>query len=140
MNSFSSVDRSVTNRAARNSLGLRKKSVTIGQDSCMVEVLLQLAPAVNWLNEVEPIDASKIPKLHLDAVKQLEKLGLVFRRNSRTCALQRHRLIRMLKRLSRYATAEKEEQFLSAFARILEVGDSRKNRLSDTVVSATGIA
>ena len=85
----------------------------------ILDVLLLLAPTLNWLSEVEPISAGQIPPEHLAAVKQLENLGLVYRRNCRNCSLQRHRLIMMLKRESQQAAAPKREQCFSVFASIL---------------------
>lgn len=110
------------------------------QDSRIIDVLLVLATTVNWLSQVEPVNVSDIPPEHLRAVKQLEALGLVYRRNARTCALQRHRLIKMLKRESQYATTEKQEQCMASFAMILAVEDDQHKSLSSEVErSAAGI-
>lgn len=112
-----------------------------GGDSRIIDVLLLLAPTVSWLSEAEPVNFFDIPEAHLGAMKRLEVLGLVYRRNARSCALQKQRLIKMLKRESRYVTAEKQEQCLSAFAMILD-GDnhSHKNRSPETVCLAAAIA
>ena len=98
------------------------------KDIRVIDVLLTLAPTVRWLSDVEPINAADVPAEHIASVKQLENMGLVYRRNCRNCSLQRQRLVRMLKRESRYAGAEKQEQCLSAFAMILEVQYSSQSR------------
>lgn len=90
---------------------------------CILDVLLKLAPTLNWLNEVQPISAVDIPAEHQDGLKQLETMGLVYRRNSRTLGLQNQRLLKMLKRESQYATADKQGQCQSAFGLILVVED-----------------
>lgn len=86
----------------------------------ILDILLSLAPTVVWLDEAEPIHMQKVPAEHSTRLKQLENLGLVYRRNSHSCGLQRRRLIKLLTRESLSATSEKRSQCLSAFARILE--------------------
>ena len=86
----------------------------------ILDVLQLLAPAINWLIKVEPINATDVPPDHLEAVKRLETLGLVYRRNSRSYCVQKHRLIKMLKRESQYVSVEQCDKFRSIFALILE--------------------
>ncbi len=103
--------------------------------NCILDVLLKLAPTLNWLNEVQPINAVDIPTEHQCGFKQLETMGLAYRRNSRTCGLQNQRLLKMLKRESQYATADKQDQCLSAFRLILEA----EGKLDTADLSSTGI-
>ena len=93
------------------------------RDFCILDVLLKLAPTLNWLNEVQPYNAVDIPAEHQWGFKQLETMGLAYRRNSRTCGLQNQRLLKMLKRELQFATADKQGQCLAAFSLILEVED-----------------
>jgi hypothetical protein len=72
---------------------------------------------------VGPVNFVDVPAEHLPALKQLENLGLVYRRNCRSCGLQRHRLVKMLKRESQLTAADKQEQCWSVFRLILELED-----------------
>jgi len=108
----------------------------VTRGNCILNVLLELAPTLNWLNQVQPISAADIPTEHQCGLKQLENLGLVYRRNSRSCGLQNQRLLKMLKRESKYATAEKQDQCLSAFSLILEA----EHKLETADLSSHGIA
>jgi len=94
----------------------------------ILDVLLQLAPTINWLFDSEPICAALVPPEHLGRMKQLENLGLAHRRNARNYELQRERLIKMLKRESQYASEDRRTRCLSAFASI--VGDDFVVRIS----------
>jgi hypothetical protein len=108
----------------------------VTRSNCILDVLLELAPTLNWLNQAQPISAADIPAEHQCGLKQLENLGLVYRRNSRSCGLQNERLLKMLKRESQYASAEKQVQCLSAFSLILEF----KGKLDAEELSAQGNA
>jgi len=85
---------------------------------------LRLAPTMNWLSSVEPIAFSEVPQEHAAGIKQLEALGLVHRRNARTCALQRERLKKMLQHQIRQAGEEQKERYSSAFGAILQRGEN----------------
>ncbi len=91
------------------------------RDHRILDVLLKLAPTLNWLNEAQPINAMDIQSEHLCGLKQLETMGLVYRRNRLSCSLQKQRLLKMLKRESQSATEEKQGQCPSAFSLILDV-------------------
>ncbi len=93
----------------------------MSRDSGILDVLLKLAPTLNWLNAAQPVNAVDVPPEHLYGLKQLETLGLVYRRNSRSCGLQNQRLFKMLKRESKHATTEKQSQCRSVFGLILDV-------------------
>lgn len=88
-------------------------------DRRILDVLISLAPTIEWLIEVEPIPMREIPKANLIKVKQLENLGLVYRRNSRNCALQRQRLAKLLEREIQQVSSERKEQYLCAFSSVL---------------------
>jgi hypothetical protein len=81
----------------------------------IIHVLLPLANTVSWLNEVQPIAVRLIPDEHLEALKQLEFLGLIFRRNRTTCALQTERLIKLLKRENKLAPVELQHRCAIAY-------------------------
>lgn len=85
----------------------------------MLELLLKLAPTVNWLAEVEPVQVSKIPNEHATAFKQLEQLGFAYRRNMSTCGLQKQRLRKILEKEINLSDKEQQEQSLTIFADLI---------------------
>ncbi|MBA3992655.1 MAG: hypothetical protein C0469_03950 [Cyanobacteria bacterium DS2.3.42] len=91
----------------------------------ILDVLLKLAPLVNLLAKLEPISASDLPQEHHGDLKQLENLGIVYRRNSRNCALQKQRLIKIIRRETQFALPLKREACLSAFSPILNSEESK---------------
>lgn len=62
-----------------------------------------------------------LPEEHLAGLKLLENLGIVYRRNSRGCALQKQRLAKLIERESRYVPSLKREMCLSTFSRVLHL-------------------
>ncbi len=67
-------------------------------ESPILKVLSECRPALRWLTEVETSD--EIPEEHLSQVKQLEKLGIVAKKN-KSVSLKMTRLKRVLDRESR---------------------------------------
>lgn len=67
----------------------------------ILKVLLTLAPTLSWLNQLGTIDTKEVPEKHTNALKQLEKLGVVNKRNNRSYAVSKRRLKRILENESR---------------------------------------
>lgn len=70
-------------------------------DSKILNVLSNLGQTLKWLVDSEPIVTDNIPEEHVDALKQLEKMGVVNKRNGRVYELKRQRLKRLLAHESR---------------------------------------
>ncbi len=87
----------------------------------MLDVLFKLAPTLNWLNDVEPVHDSKIPEEHAEGMKQLENLGLSYRRNNHICALQKQRLFKIIRNEFQLAEHDQQIKCISAFGTILEL-------------------
>ena len=54
----------------------------------MRKLLGTLSPTIAWLKEQGSVDVSSVPDDHLDAIKQLERIGIVHKRNNRSYELQ----------------------------------------------------
>jgi hypothetical protein len=93
--------------------------------SDLFDVLIKLAPLVKLLVELEPVNASDLPAEHMNDLKQLETLGLVFRRNSHACTLQKQRLIKIIERESRYVSTAKRSMCLSAYSSLIQLKESQ---------------
>ena len=62
----------------------------------MRKLLGTLSPTITWLNEKGIVDVSAVPEGHLEAIKQLERIGVVHKRNNRSYELQKIRLKKLL--------------------------------------------
>jgi hypothetical protein len=62
----------------------------------MRKLLGTLSPTISWLNEKGAVDVSSVPESHLEAIKQLERIGVVHKRNNRSYELQKIRLKKLL--------------------------------------------
>lgn len=62
----------------------------------MRKLLGTLSPTISWLNEKGSVDVSSVPESHLEAIKQLERIGVVHKRNNRSYELQKIRLKKLL--------------------------------------------
>ena len=62
----------------------------------MRKLLGVLSPTISWLNEKGPIEAAEVPADHLEAIKQLERIGVVHKRNNRCYELQKIRLKKLM--------------------------------------------
>lgn len=82
--------------------------MVIVTDKKLLDLLLDTLPALNWLRASQPVPTDEIPVEHLRALKQLESIGLVYKRNSKTLGLQVERLKKILAR----ATDENASTFL----------------------------
>lgn len=90
----------------------------------ILDVLIKLAPLVKLLAELEPVDVADLPKEYANDLKQLENLGLVFRRNSRSCALQKQRLLKLIERETRSVSSVKREMCFSAYSSVLQLKEN----------------
>jgi hypothetical protein len=62
----------------------------------MIKLLRILAPTITWLETKGTIEAAEVPSDHLEAIKQLERIGVVHKRNNRCYELQRIRLKKLM--------------------------------------------
>ena len=69
-------------------------------DQPMRKLLGVLSPTIAWLNEKGTVDVSSVPDSHLEAIKQLERIGVVHKRNNRSYELQKIRLKKLLGNVS----------------------------------------
>lgn len=102
----------------------------------ILDVLLKQAQLVNLLAEQEPVNVADLPEEHLAGLKVLENLGLVYRRNSRGCSLQKQRLAKLLERESRYVPSLKSEMCLSTFSRVLQLNITPQRSNSESTDSS----
>jgi hypothetical protein len=62
----------------------------------MRKLLGVLYPTISWLSEQGSVAISAVPTDHLEAIKQLERIGIVYKRNNRSYELQKIRLKKLL--------------------------------------------
>jgi hypothetical protein len=62
----------------------------------MRKLLGVLSPTIFWLSEQGSVAISAVPASHLEAIKQLERIGIVYKRNNRSYELQKIRLKKLL--------------------------------------------
>lgn len=62
----------------------------------MRKLLGVLEPTISWLNDRGPVEANDVPSDHLEAIKQLERIGIVHKRNNRCYELQKIRLKKLM--------------------------------------------
>lgn len=62
----------------------------------MRKLLGTLSPTITWLNEKGSVDVGSVPEDHIDAIKQLERIGVVHKRNNRCYELQKIRLKKLM--------------------------------------------
>ena len=62
----------------------------------MRKLLGTLSPTIFWLDERGPVEAAEVPPDHIDAIKQLERIGVVHKRNNRLYELQKIRLKKLM--------------------------------------------
>lgn len=74
----------------------------------MRKLLGTLSTTITWLNEKGTVDVSSVPDDHLEAIKQLERIGVVHKRNNRSYELQKIRLKKLLGNLGIESLAEPE--------------------------------
>jgi len=62
----------------------------------MRKLLGVLSPTISWLDQKGPVEVSDVPADHLEAIKQLERIGVVHKRNNRCYELQKIRLKKLM--------------------------------------------
>src|SRR5271163_201915 len=62
----------------------------------MRKLLGVLSPTIFWLSEQGSVAINAVPATHLEAIKQLERIGIVYKRNNRSYELQKIRLKKLL--------------------------------------------
>lgn len=62
----------------------------------MIKLLQILSPTINWLDTKGTVEVAEVPSDHLDAIKQLERIGIVHKRNNRCYELQKIRLKKLM--------------------------------------------
>lgn len=60
------------------------------------KLLGSLSQTIGWLTEKGTIEVNAVPEEHLEAIKQLEKIGIVHKRNNKMYELQRVRLKKLM--------------------------------------------
>jgi len=65
----------------------------------MRKLLGILSPTIFWLDEKGSVDVSDVPGDHQEAIKQLERIGIVHKRNNRCYELQKIRLKKLMDNL-----------------------------------------
>ncbi len=62
----------------------------------MVKLLRILSPTISWLDSRGSVEVADVPTDHLEAIKQLERIGVVHKRNNRCYELQKIRLKKLM--------------------------------------------
>lgn len=70
--------------------------MTAYYDQPLRKLLGTLSPTINWLTAEGCVDVNRVPAEHLDAIKQLERIGVVHKRNNRLYELQKVRLKKLM--------------------------------------------
>lgn len=87
-------------------------------DQPMRKLLGVLSPTISWLNEKGTVDVGSVPEGHVEAIKQLERIGVVHKRNNRCYELQKIRLKKLLGNLGiETLVAEETAEVLTAAIR-----------------------
>lgn len=60
------------------------------------KLLGSLSPTIGWLSEKGTVEVTTVPPEHVDAIKQLERIGIVHKRNNRMYELQKVRLKKLM--------------------------------------------
>lgn len=70
--------------------------MTAYYDQPLRKLLGVLSPTINWLTEKGTVEVNNVPGEHVDAIKQLERIGVVHKRNNRLYELQKVRLKKLM--------------------------------------------
>lgn len=68
-------------------------------DQPMRKLLGVLSPTITWLKEKGSVEIAGVPPAHIEAIKQLERIGVVHKRNNKSYELQSIRLKKLLDNL-----------------------------------------
>lgn len=60
------------------------------------KLLGSLSQTIGWLVERGTVEVSTVPPEHMDAVKQLERIGIVHKRNNKIYEIQKVRLKKLM--------------------------------------------
>lgn len=70
--------------------------MTAYYDQPLRKLLGALSPTISWLTERGTVDVNSVPGEHVEAIKQLERIGVVHKRNNRLYELQKVRLKKLM--------------------------------------------
>lgn len=70
--------------------------MTAYYDQPLRKLLGILSPTISWLTERGTVEVNGVPSEHVDAIKQLERIGVVHKRNNRLYELQKVRLKKLM--------------------------------------------
>jgi hypothetical protein len=70
--------------------------MTAYYDQPLRKLLGSLSPTISWLTERGTVEVNSVPGEHVDAIKQLERIGVVHKRNNRLYELQKVRLKKLM--------------------------------------------
>ena len=70
--------------------------MTAYYDQPLRKLLGVLSPTISWLTERGTVEVNSVPGEHVDAIKQLERIGVVHKRNNRLYELQKVRLKKLM--------------------------------------------
>jgi hypothetical protein len=70
--------------------------MTAYYDQPLRKLLGALSPTITWLTEKGTVEVNSVPGEHVDAIKQLERIGVVHKRNNRLYELQKVRLKKLM--------------------------------------------
>lgn len=70
--------------------------MTAYYDQPLRKLLGILSPTITWLTEKGTVEVNNVPGEHVDAIKQLERIGVVHKRNNRLYELQKVRLKKLM--------------------------------------------
>src|SRR5437867_3257722 len=65
-------------------------------DQPLRKLLGTLSPTIDWLTHKGTVEVNSVPGEHVDAIKQLERIGVVHKRNNRLYELQKVRLKKLM--------------------------------------------
>ena len=70
--------------------------MTAYYDQPLRKLLGVLSPTITWLTERGTVEVNSVPGEHVEAIKQLERIGGVHKRNNRLYELQKVRLKKLM--------------------------------------------
>ncbi|MBX9695562.1 MAG: hypothetical protein K2Z81_24475 [Cyanobacteria bacterium] len=86
-------------------------------ESKIFGVIRECHSALKWLQSEEGIEEKQAPEEHRGNLKQLEKLGIVYKRNGRSLGIRWQRLRKLIERADRHGSVPFEpDDVLKFFA------------------------
>ena len=80
-----------------------------GQTSKLFDVITDCHEFLSWLHDREGISIKEMPEEYKDECKQLQKLGIVYKRNNRNLGIKWQRLRKLIARRGAEVPYEREE-------------------------------